>query len=146
MKVKLFSHVRLLTTPWTAAHQAPPCLGFSGQGHWSGVPLPSPNQHELTLTKICMLFSLGFLDGCCSCLQILQKDCFSRFCIHSNNNQILFLNWKNITMHIFCICKYWLYSIFPFISNFVTKRLANSLICRWFTIGKNYSKEFKTIV
>ena len=36
------SHVRLCATPETAAHQAPPSLGFSRQEHWSGVPLPSP--------------------------------------------------------------------------------------------------------
>ena len=40
-----FSHVRLLATPWTAAHQAPLSLGFSRQEHWSGLPLPSP-MHE----------------------------------------------------------------------------------------------------
>ena len=39
-----FSHVRLFTTPWTAAYQAPPSMGFSRQEYWSGVPLPSlPN-------------------------------------------------------------------------------------------------------
>ena len=37
-----FSHVRLCVTPWTAAHQAPPSLGFSRQEHWSGLPFPSP--------------------------------------------------------------------------------------------------------
>ena len=37
-----FSHVRLCATPQTAAHQAPPSLGFSRQEYWSGVPLPSP--------------------------------------------------------------------------------------------------------
>ena len=31
-----FSHVRLCATPQTAAHQAPPSLGFSRQEHWSG--------------------------------------------------------------------------------------------------------------
>ena len=36
-----FSRVRLFATPWTAAHQAPPSMGFSRQGYWSGVPLPS---------------------------------------------------------------------------------------------------------
>ena len=40
-----FSHVRLGATPLTAAHQAPPSLGFSRQEHWSGLPLPSP-MHE----------------------------------------------------------------------------------------------------
>ena len=36
------SHVRLLATPWTAAYQAPPSMGFSRQEYWSGVPSPSP--------------------------------------------------------------------------------------------------------
>ena len=39
-----FSRVRLCATPWTAAHQAPPSLGFSRQEHWSGLPLPSPKR------------------------------------------------------------------------------------------------------
>ena len=42
VKVKSFSRVRLLATPWTAAYQAPPSMGFSRQEYWSGVPLPSP--------------------------------------------------------------------------------------------------------
>ena len=42
VKVKLLSRVQLLVTPWTAAHQAPPSMGFSRQEYWSGVPLPSP--------------------------------------------------------------------------------------------------------
>ena len=41
LKVKSLSRVRLLATPWTAAYQAPPCMGFSRQEYWSGVPLPS---------------------------------------------------------------------------------------------------------
>ena len=41
MKVKLLSRVRLFVTPWTAAYQAPPSMGFSRQEYWSGVPLPS---------------------------------------------------------------------------------------------------------
>ena len=43
VKVKSLSCVRLIVTPWTAAHQGPPSMGFSRQGYWSGVPLPSPN-------------------------------------------------------------------------------------------------------
>ena len=42
VKVESLSRVRLLATPWTAAHQAPPSMGFSRQQYWSGVPLPSP--------------------------------------------------------------------------------------------------------
>ena len=37
-----FSRVRLCATPWTAAYQAPPSLGFSRQEHWNGLPFPSP--------------------------------------------------------------------------------------------------------
>ena len=44
VKVKSLSRVRLLVTPWTAAHQGPPSMGFSRQEYWSRVPLPSPNQ------------------------------------------------------------------------------------------------------
>ena len=39
--MKLLSHVQLLATPWTAAHQAPPSMGFSRQEYWSGVSLGS---------------------------------------------------------------------------------------------------------
>ena len=42
LKVKSLSCIRLLATPWTAAYQAPPTMGFSRQGYWSGMPLPSP--------------------------------------------------------------------------------------------------------
>ena len=42
VKVKSLSRVRLLVTPWTAAYQAPPSMGFSRQEYWSGVPFPSP--------------------------------------------------------------------------------------------------------
>ena len=42
IKVKSLSRVWLFLTPWTAAHQAPPSMGFSRQEYWSGVPLPSP--------------------------------------------------------------------------------------------------------
>ena len=36
-----FSRVRLFMSPWTAAYQAPPSMGFSRQEYWSGVPSPS---------------------------------------------------------------------------------------------------------
>ena len=39
---KSLSRVRLFTTPWTAAYQAPLPMGFSRQAYWSGLPLPSP--------------------------------------------------------------------------------------------------------
>ena len=45
MKVKSereVSRIQLFATPWTAAYQAPPPMGFARQEYWSGVPLPSP--------------------------------------------------------------------------------------------------------
>ena len=41
VKVKSFSHVWLVATPWTAGYQAPPSMGFSRQEYWSEVLLPS---------------------------------------------------------------------------------------------------------
>ena len=51
VKVKSLSHVRLLVTPWTAAYQAPPSMGFSRQEYWSGVPLPSLNKWAEDLNR-----------------------------------------------------------------------------------------------
>ena len=42
VKVKSLSRAWLLATPWTAAYQAPPSVGFSRQEYWNGLPLPSP--------------------------------------------------------------------------------------------------------
>ena len=64
VKVKSLSCVRPSATPWTAAFQAPPSMGFSRQEYWSGVPLPSPNSlafikfhnqtHSYFCTDICI--------------------------------------------------------------------------------------------
>ena len=42
VKGKSLSRVQFFTTPWTAAYQPPPSVGFSRQESWSGVSLPSP--------------------------------------------------------------------------------------------------------
>ena len=46
VKVKSLSHVWLLATPWTAAYQAPPSMGFSRQEYWNGLPLRSLKDHQ----------------------------------------------------------------------------------------------------
>ena len=46
-----FSHVRLCATPETAAHQAPPSLGFSRQ-NWSGLPFLIPG------FNVCIYFAV----------------------------------------------------------------------------------------
>ena len=56
MKVKSESEVAqscpTVATPWTAAYQALPPMGFSREKYWSGVPLPSPN----TLFRLVLTF------------------------------------------------------------------------------------------
>ena len=56
VKVKLLSRIRLLATPWTAAHQAPRSTGFARQEYWSGCHcflhfnLSSPFIHRIFIT------------------------------------------------------------------------------------------------
>ena len=65
VKGKSLSRVWLLATPWTAARQAPPSMGFSRQEHWSGVPLPSPT-HMLIICKSLRTVPSTLLL-CCAC-------------------------------------------------------------------------------
>ena len=57
VKAKLLSLVRLVATPWTAAYQAPPSMGFSRQDYWSGLPfapsedLPDPGIEAVSLVS-----------------------------------------------------------------------------------------------
>ena len=54
MKVKSLSRVRLFATPWTAAYQAPPSMGFARQEYWSGVPSPSPREALIPSKSVMM--------------------------------------------------------------------------------------------
>ena len=69
MKVKLLSSVRLLVTPWTAAYQAPPSMGFSRQEYWNGVPLPSPTYYFYSI----LIFS--FIIFGIYCLPAATEEC-----------------------------------------------------------------------
>ena len=96
VKVKSLSRVRLLVTPWTAAHQGPPSIGFSRQEHWSGVPLPSPmtslgsilKSRDITLsTKVCLVKAMVFpvvMFGCQSWTikktECRRNDAFKLWC------------------------------------------------------------------
>ena len=51
VKEKSLSHVRLLATPWTAAYQAPPSMGFSRQEYWSGAPKSVNKRKECLKTQ-----------------------------------------------------------------------------------------------
>ena len=63
VKVKSLSRVRLFATPWIAAHQAPPPMGFSRQEYWSGVPLPSPEIKSVNLKGNQSWIFIGSTDG-----------------------------------------------------------------------------------
>ena len=69
VKVKSLSHIWLLATPWTAAHQVPPSMGFSRQEYWSGLPLPSP----LPMSSLYI-----FLFCCCWLTRGRQRKRFQR--------------------------------------------------------------------
>ena len=87
VKVKSLSHVQLLATPWTAAYQVPPPMGFSRQESWSGLPLPSPT-HSLQIA-----YSYPFI--------------YFRFCLF-----LLILNSFYICILYFCqlkMSKYFFY-------------------------------------
>ena len=76
MKVKSESEVAqscpTLATPWTAAYQAPPSMGFSSQKYWSGVPLPSP----LSVSTFCNNSNLQFSSVTQSCMTLCNPmDC-----------------------------------------------------------------------
>ena len=64
VKVKSLSRVWLFATPWTAAYQAPPSMGFSRQEYWSGVPWgyilakSAPAHHSQPKSHCCLGFSL----------------------------------------------------------------------------------------
>ena len=82
MKVKSLSRVRLFVTPWTAAYQAPPSMGFSRQEYWRGVPLPSPtaSQGPQTLSPLQSLPRLRIVifnelfEVSVGCLNSLNRD------------------------------------------------------------------------
>ena len=70
VKVKSLSRVLPSATPWAAAFQAPPSMGFSRQEYWSGVPLPS----FLDLQSVCF-FYFSFLSSVCSWFSLHSEIC-----------------------------------------------------------------------
>ena len=62
VKLKLLSRVRLLETPYTAAYQAPPSMGFPRQEYWSGVPSPQCNPGDIH-QQVLLLETRGTLSS-----------------------------------------------------------------------------------
>ena len=53
--------VWLCATPWTAAYQAPPSMGFSRQEYWSGSPLIYPEQTVIQKDPFTQMFTVALL-------------------------------------------------------------------------------------
>ena len=70
MKVKSLNRARLLATPWTAAYQAPPSMGFSRQEYWSGLPLPSPEIFFFLLMIFKFFNSIQLFEGRCVVIHV----------------------------------------------------------------------------
>ena len=81
VKVKSLTRAWLLATPWTAAHQAPPPMGFARQEYWSG--MPSPFLH----TYICIY---KFTDNKISSLEFTVVPIFGKYiqCHNQNAEQL----------------------------------------------------------
>ena len=80
VKVKSLSHVWLSATPWTAAYQASPSMGFSRQEYWSGVPLPSLAD-SLFSFKTCLNICLSHLFQTLYCFNFYPKCSLRTFCL-----------------------------------------------------------------
>ena len=72
VKMKSLSRVWLLANPWTAPSQAPLSMGFSRQGYWSGVPLPSPSLCLVLIKKEKLIFYIFYIYNEWSCTQSME--------------------------------------------------------------------------
>ena len=89
--MKSLSRAQLLATPWTAAHQAPPSMGFARQEYWSGVPSPSPLTHlqrrfwdspmlhyQQLSPFVCWVYSMVWICVCvCVCVCSVVQSCLT---------------------------------------------------------------------
>ena len=95
--MKLLSRVRLPATPWTAAYQAPPSMGFSRQEYWSRVPLPSPSW---SLLKLITIESVMPSNNLIICHPILLLPSINPSIMVFSNEPALHIRWP----------KYWSFS------------------------------------
>ena len=99
-KVKSLSCVRLLVTPWTAAHQAPPSLGFSRQEYWSGVPLPSHFLLSLT-SNLTTLWMKKMLEVISTFKKFTQARFMTQDVIYSG--ECFMCTWEKGEFHCFWV-------------------------------------------
>ena len=123
VKVKLLG-VRPSVTPWTAAHQAPPPMGFSRQEYWGGVPLPSLIQWQKVTKKHSASKEAWWLSGIFS---------VNQWSIFSGRQQPHFVPlWGNQYMATNCS---WLFVVIPLKTGITEERSAkmNSMCTKLIT-------------
>ena len=80
----VLSHVRLFSTLWTVAHQAPLSMEFSIQKYWSGMPFPTPEDlpdpgiEPVSCIGRCNLYHWTTWEAPCFILLLLLLSRFSR--------------------------------------------------------------------
>ena len=130
VKAKSLSRAQLLATPWTAAYQAPPSMGFSRHEYWSGLPLPSPKA-SLGLTKW-----NSFLHGLSRFTQTGFKKSlfwgFQRTGLPMLETWVLSLVWEDPIYHgttnpLYRI--YWACALEPWSCNYWSPNTLESVLC-----------------
>ena len=126
-----FSRVRLCVTPQTAAHQAPPSLGFSRQEHWSGLPFPSPMHERKSESEVAQ-----------SCLTLSDPmDCSLPGSSVHGIFQARVLEWVALAL---CVCEQdpnWTEVSLPCLWH--SRLLCSALFFRFFSETNPYSKAFR---
>ena len=61
-------------TPWTAAYQAPPSMGFSRQGYWSGLPVVRDYYNQLKINKVDNLEEMDKFTEMCYLPRLSQEE------------------------------------------------------------------------
>ena len=92
VKVKSLSRVRPSATLWTAAFQALLYMGFSRQGYWSRMPLPSPKyvgKISKHILQLIFTFFYAFLT-CFISLWLLLFSC--HFCESQEGREVPLFN------------------------------------------------------
>ena len=92
--MKSLRRVWLFSTPWTAAYQAPPSMGFSRQEYWSGVPSPSLIHRPRSLILVSVISILGLFPLTFCYVYFQTKTRKTLDCKHSIYTLLKFYNLR----------------------------------------------------
>ena len=100
VKVKSLSHVRLFGTPWTAAYQAPPSMGFSRQEYWSGPQGYINENKSQRKTRIKSLF-LDHKEGIREWMPTVMKGTVFESCVNCFLTFKISAMWLKLLFYLF---------------------------------------------